>query len=195
VLEVMKMEHPIAAERAGSITSIQVSVGDAVDPGGVLVSFEPDMGGGAPRTMEAKPDLTALDVVMQRHALTMDEARPDAVSARHGRGRRTVRENLADLCTDFVEYGPLAVAAQSSRRAVDDLIRNTPADGMVGGVGRIDTGTEGDDRVVVVSYDYTVLAGTQGGAQPSQEGPFVRSRRRHRSSRGPLCRGRRGPAR
>jgi acetyl-CoA carboxylase carboxyltransferase component len=92
----------------------------------------------------------------------MDEARPDAVSARHGRGRRTVRENLADLCTDFVEYGPLAVAAQSSRRAVDDLIRNTPADGMVGGVGRIDTGTEGDDRVVVVSYDYTVLAGTQG---------------------------------
>lgn len=162
VLEVMKMEHPIAAEHAGSITSIEVSVGDAVDPGGVLVSFEPDLAGDAQPEIEIGADLAALDLVKERHALTMDEARPDAVSARHEAGRRTVRENLADLCTDFVEYGPLAIAAQSSRREVDDLIRNTPADGMVGGVGRIDTATEGDDRAIVVSYDYTVLAGTQG---------------------------------
>jgi acetyl-CoA carboxylase carboxyltransferase component len=84
------------------------------------------------------------------------------VKARHDRGRRTVRENLADLCTDFVEYGALAIAAQSSRRDVDDLMANTPADGMVGGVGRIATDTDGDDRAIVVSYDYTVLAGTQG---------------------------------
>lgn len=108
-------------------------------------------------------DLSSLEQLGERHGLaTSDEARPEAVDSRHERGRRTVRENLSDLCIDFVEYGPLAIAAQSSRRDLDDLIRNTPADGMVGGVGRIDTGTDGDDRAVVVFYDYTVLAGTQG---------------------------------
>ena len=162
VLEVMKMEHPITAESAGSVTAIEVMVGDAVEPGDLLVSFEPDDAAAVQYEIDSASSPDALDLVNDRHALTKDEARPDAVAARHERGRRTVRENLADLCTDFVEYGPLTVAAQSSRRDLDDLIRNTPADGMVGGVGRIDTGTEGDDRAVVVSYDYTVLAGTQG---------------------------------
>ncbi|HXV71672.1 MAG TPA: carboxyl transferase domain-containing protein [Acidimicrobiia bacterium] len=162
VLEVMKMEHPVLAESTGSVTAIKVSVGDTVDPGDVIVSLDGDVSEHPPPPDEVVSDLDALALVNERHALTMDLARPEAVAARHERGRRTVRENLADLCTDFIEYGPLAIAAQSSRRELDDLIRNTPADGMVGGVGRIDTGTDGDDRAVVVSYDYTVLAGTQG---------------------------------
>ena len=81
---------------------------------------------------------------------------------RHDSGRRTARENLDDLCSEFVEYGGLAIAAQRNRRSVQDLIERTPADGMIGGVGRIDTGTPEEDRAIVVSYDYTVLAGTQG---------------------------------
>jgi acetyl-CoA carboxylase carboxyltransferase component len=107
-------------------------------------------------------DLSALRETVERHQFGFDKARPEAVAARHAKGRRTVRENLADLCEEFVEYGPLAIAAQRSRAQVDDLIRRTPADGMVGGIGRIGTGVAGDDRAVVVSYDYTVLAGTQG---------------------------------
>ena len=162
VLEVMKMEHPVTAPQSGIVTAIAVAVGDAVDSGDVLVSLEAIAGPSRVPSVDGAADLDSLQEVRSRHFQVLDQARPEAVTARHGRGRRTVRENIADLCVDFVEYGPLAIAAQQSRRDLDDLIRNTPADGMVGGVGRIDTATSGDDRAIVVSYDYTVLAGTQG---------------------------------
>ncbi len=102
----------------------------------------------------------------RRHLLTLDEGREAAVARRHKQGRRTARENIADLIDpgSFVEYGALAIAAQRSRRSEEDLIANTPADGLVAGLATI-----GADRfgraaaeAVVVSYDYTVLAGTQG---------------------------------
>lgn len=162
ILEVMKMEHPVTATVPGVVTVVKVSVGDAVDAGDLLATLDPSEPEPGEQVGEETPDLAALEEVVERHQATLDAARPEAVEARHERGRRTVRENLDDLCDDFVEYGPLALAAQQSRRDLDDLIRNTPADGMVGGVGRIDTATAGDDRAVVVSYDYTVLAGTQG---------------------------------
>lgn len=100
------------------------------------------------------------------HDAGRDSARPDAVAKRHSLGKRTARENIADLCdTDsFTEYGGLAIAAQRSRRALDELKRDTPADGLITGVGRVN-GALFDARAarsVVMSYDYTVLAGTQG---------------------------------
>src|SRR5436305_787858 len=100
-----------------------------------------------------------LESVRQRHLLTLDEARPDAVARRRERGRRTARENVADLLDEgtFVEYGPLIFAAQERRRDKQELIERTPADGLVGGVGEIE-----GERCVAMSYDYTVLAGTQG---------------------------------
>lgn len=162
ILEVMKMERLVLAHESGVVTSLKVAVGQAVDSGEVLMTLDSVEHAPREETAAEGEDRDGLDEVMERHRLVLDEERPEAVASRHGRGRRTVRENLADLCTDFVEYGPLAIAAQASRRDIDDLIRNTPADGMVGGVGRIDTGTPGDDRALVVSYDYTVLAGTQG---------------------------------
>ena len=73
---------------------------------------------------------------------------------------------LADLCDagSFTEYGALAVAAQRSRRSEDDLMRNTPADGMVTGIASINGELFGPERsrAVVMAYDATVLAGTQG---------------------------------
>jgi acetyl-CoA carboxylase carboxyltransferase component len=100
-----------------------------------------------------------LEAVRERHAIGLDAARPEAVAKRHERGRRTARENLAELVDDgtFVEYGPLVFAAQERRRSREELIARTPADGLVGGVGEID-----GQRCVAMSYDYTVLAGTQG---------------------------------
>jgi acetyl-CoA carboxylase carboxyltransferase component len=94
-----------------------------------------------------------------RHAATRDAARPEAVARRHAAGGRTARENLADLVDpgSFVEYGALAVAAQRSRRPVDELRARTPADGLIGGTARVD-----GCPCAVLSYDYTVLAGTQG---------------------------------
>ncbi len=82
------------------------------------------------------------------------------------RGGRTARENIADLCDEgsFIEYGALAIAAQRSRRALDDLIANTPADGIVTGIGSVNGALFGAERArtTVMSYDATVLAGTQG---------------------------------
>jgi len=97
--------------------------------------------------------------VLERHAVGLDAARPDVVARRHERGHRTARENVADLVDPgtFVEYGPLAIAAQRRRRPVDDLIARTPADGLIAGVGTVD-----GRPTAVLSYDYTVLAGTQG---------------------------------
>jgi acetyl-CoA carboxylase carboxyltransferase component len=97
--------------------------------------------------------------LIRRRALTEDAARSDAVARRHDGGGRTARENIADLVDagSFVEYGRYAIAAQRSRRDVDDLVRRTPADGMVAGTARI-----AGVACAVLSYDYTVLAGTQG---------------------------------
>jgi acetyl-CoA carboxylase carboxyltransferase component len=63
-----------------------------------------------------------------------------------------------------MEYGSLAIAGQRRRRAVDDLIKNTPADGLVAGTATVNAAKFGEHeaRCMVISYDYTVLAGTQG---------------------------------
>ncbi|HWL36366.1 MAG TPA: carboxyl transferase domain-containing protein [Frankiaceae bacterium] len=105
---------------------------------------------------DARPELA--DVVARQAGL-LDSARPEAVAKRHAAGRRTARENLADLLDDgsFVEYGGLAVAAQRGRRSLSELAAATPADGVVVGLGRV-----AGVRAAVLSYDYTVLAGTQG---------------------------------
>jgi acetyl-CoA carboxylase carboxyltransferase component len=100
-----------------------------------------------------------LKSVRERHEIGLDAARGEAVAKRHSRGRRTARENLAELVDEdsFVEYGPLLFAAQERRRSREELIARTPADGLVGGIGEIE-----GRRCVAMSYDYTVLAGTQG---------------------------------
>ena len=112
---------------------------------------------------EIRPDLAD---VLQRQAMTQDDARPEAVARRRASGHRTARENVADLCDpgSFVEYGSLALAAQRSRRSLEELIAKTPADGLVAGLGRINGDLFDDDRAraAVLSYDYMVLAGTQG---------------------------------
>ena len=114
-----------------------------------------------------RPDLKK---VIDRHAFTLDENRRAAVDKRHAQGGRTARENIADLCDsaadpgNFIEYGALAIAAQTRRRTLEDLVANTPADGMVTGIGSINARQFGPEksRCAVLAYDYTVLAGTQG---------------------------------
>jgi methylmalonyl-CoA carboxyltransferase 12S subunit len=109
-----------------------------------------------------RPDLAE---VLRRQALTRDAARGDAVERRHAAGGRTARENIADLVDpgSLVEYGRFAIAAQRGRREVEDLIANTPADGLVAGTARINGDLFGErSACAVLSYDYTVLAGTQG---------------------------------
>lgn len=106
--------------------------------------------------MEIRPEL--LDVLARR-ALTEDAARPDEVARRHDAGRRTARENIADLVDEgsFTEYGRFITAAQEQRRDLDELLARTPADGLIGGLARVDGAA-----CAVLSYDYLVMAGTQG---------------------------------
>ena len=160
VLEAMKMEHELLADADATVERLEVKVGDNVEEGQLLAVLATN--GGTPSAgpvAAAAADHGPLDAVRERHALGLDEARPDAVQKRRERGRRTARENLADLLDldSFVEYGPLMYAAQEQRRAKQELIERTAADGLVGGVGSVD-----EQPCVAMSYDYTVLAGTQG---------------------------------
>jgi acetyl/propionyl-CoA carboxylase alpha subunit len=163
VLEAMKMEHVVRAPAAGRVLSVGVAVGETVDEGRPLVALAPsDEETREERTAEsADPDEIRPDLAeaLARQAIGLDAQRPEAVAKRRALGRRTARENIDDLCDpgSFTEFGALAVAAQRQRRPLAELIVATPADGMVTG-----TGTVNGAPCVAMSYDYTVLAGTQG---------------------------------
>jgi acetyl-CoA carboxylase carboxyltransferase component len=115
--------------------------------------------------VEREPMRADLKEVRERHSRGLDLQRPDAVARRRKTNQRTVRENIAELCDGhFMEYGALAVAAQRKRRSVEDLTSKTPADGVVAGIGQVNASLFGEDRArcMIIAYDYTVLAGTQG---------------------------------
>jgi acetyl-CoA carboxylase carboxyltransferase component len=174
VLESMKMEHVVEAAAAGTVRAVAVSVADAVQAGDVLLSIDEDDADAPRRPPPAEPG--AMDLVAEirpelaelrtRVAGTLDGGRPAATERRHAGGRRTARENIEDLCDpdSFEEYGGLVIAAQRARRSTEDLVANTPADGLVAGIGRVngDLFDKERSRCAVLSYDYSVLAGTQG---------------------------------
>jgi acetyl/propionyl-CoA carboxylase alpha subunit/acetyl-CoA carboxylase carboxyltransferase component len=174
VLEAMKMEHLLHAPTAGRVVALLAAAGDYLVEGQSLVRLEAVDAQAVEAQARTEHDLDAirpdLQKVIDRHAPTLDANRAAAVAKRHAQGGRTARANIADLCGlgddpgNFTEYGALAIAAQTRRRSLEDLIANTPADGMVTGIGSINARQFGPEksRCVVMSYDYTVLAGTQG---------------------------------
>jgi acetyl-CoA carboxylase carboxyltransferase component len=175
ILEAMKMEHEVRSPGGGRVRERLFAEGETVQERDLLLTLEavseeaPAAAQPVQRTASAASASVAradLQRVLDRQALTLDAARPQAVGKRHALGLRTARENIADLCDDgsFSEYGALAVAAQSARRSEDDLVRNTPADGMVTGLGCINGTMFPPERsqAAVLAYDATVLAGTQG---------------------------------
>ena len=160
VIESMKMQHDVVHDSATKVVEVRVDIGATVKSGDVLLTVQPvAMVSEIGPESESSAVRSDLDDVQRRHYMGLDESRTAEVNKRVAKGRRTARQNLADLVdpSTFVEYGPLAIAAQRRRRSVDDLVARTPADGLVGGIGEID-----GERAVVMSYDYTVLAGTQG---------------------------------
>ena len=168
IIESMKMEHPLIAEISCRLTAVRVEVGQTVDVDQVLVECvavdaqEPIVQVEIDVTTE-REDLARL---LARQALLHDDARQEAVQKRHAKGQRSARENIADLVDkhSFIEYGGFGVAAQRGRRSEEDLIANTPADGLITGLATINADAFGADNAhcAVVAYDYTVLAGTQG---------------------------------
>jgi acetyl/propionyl-CoA carboxylase alpha subunit/acetyl-CoA carboxylase carboxyltransferase component len=170
VMEAMKMEHVIHAPGSGIVRRLTVCKGDTVFEGHPLAFIEErEVDTGVSASGEEldldyiRPDLAE---VIERHEIVLDAARPEAVARRRKTGQRTARENVEDLCdpASFIEYGPLVVAAQRRRRTMEDLVKNTPADGMITGHGTVNADLFGAERAhcVVLAYDFTVLAGTQG---------------------------------
>ncbi len=170
IMEAMKMEHVVEASVSGIVQRLGVDEGDTVFEGHPLIYLEEmDI---APPDAEADTSLDHdrirpdLQEVYDRKAMGRDENRPKRVAKRRKTGHRTARENIADLCDEgtFVEFGAVVIAAQRRRRSLDDLIRNTPGDGMVCGLGQINGKLFGPEkaRAMIMSYDYMVLAGTQG---------------------------------
>lgn len=171
LLESMKMEHEVLATMGGEVTRVFIEIGQTVEQSEVLLSYtEKEVESGKEKGVQdidlnyIRPDL---EEVFERHEIGQDHAREHAVRKRHDKGQRTARENISDLTdnSDLLEYGPLVIAPQRKRRSVEDLILNTPADGMVGGLSEVNSELfhESKTQCVVISYDYTVLAGTQGG--------------------------------
>jgi acetyl/propionyl-CoA carboxylase alpha subunit/acetyl-CoA carboxylase carboxyltransferase component len=171
VVEAMKMEHVIAADRAGIVRAVTMAKGDVVREGYPIVFIEEaEVAGGEVKAAAAiDPDFIRPDLAenLARHAYTLDENRAEAVAKRHARGYRMPRENIAELVDagSFKEYWPLIVARQHRRYDMETLRQQTPADGLIAGIGTIngDLFPESQSRAMVVHYDYTVLAGTQGG--------------------------------
>ena len=170
VVESMKMEHPVVAGADGTIGSLTVGVGDLVQVGDPLVTISPEVP--VPRrrrwTMRAPTsDLathravpswprcssasgwppTTLPVPMPSRSATPEAiarpARTWTTCATRGRSRST---------------GGSSSLPRTQSASLEELIARTPADGLIG--------RPGSDRrhgpCAVVSYDYMVLAGTQG---------------------------------
>ena len=170
VMEAMKMEHVIAADKSGIVRRITVAKGDAIFEGHPLAFIEEadvettqSAEAGEVDLDRVRPDLAE---VVERHALGLDASRPDAVARRRKTGQRTTRENIDDLCDPgtFVEYGSLVIAAQRRRRTIEDLDEEY-AGGRHGRRHRARQrrSVRGSKaQCILMSYDYTVLAGTQG---------------------------------
>jgi acetyl-CoA carboxylase carboxyltransferase component/biotin carboxyl carrier protein len=170
ILEAMKMEHVVAAPFAGRVVALAAAKGEVLAKGGAILFIEPEevADEGKDEAVEIDLDFIRPDLAetLERWRITQDEARPDAVARRRARQQRTARENIDDLIDpgSFLEYGAFALAAQRRRRSTEELLRMSPADGLVCGVGQVNGALFAPDkaRCAALAYDFTVLAGTQG---------------------------------
>ena len=170
IMEAMKMEHVISASVSGIVRRIDVEEGKVIQEGHPLVFVEAADVEVADTDMNEvmNPDHIRDDLqeTIDRKEWIYDENRPKAMERRERTGQQTARKNINDLCDEgsFIEYGPLVLAAQRRRRTEQWLRENTPADGLICGVGTVNSNLfpDHDARCVAVAYDYTVFAGTQG---------------------------------
>ena len=170
LLEAMKMQHVLTAAVSGELLQVMVEEGDTVFAGDVLYHCAPDGEQIAAADHAAQIDLDRirpdLEELFERRSLLEDAKRPNAVAQRRKTGQRTARENVHDLIDpeSLVEYGGLVIAARRDRMDLDDLVRKSPADGLITGTATVNSDSFGAQaaRCAVLSYDYTVFAGTQG---------------------------------
>jgi len=107
----------------------------------------------------AETDVSALPEVVADLHRRREKARElggaDAVARQHAAGKMTCRERL-DLLLDPESFEEIGIQAQAQPHP-DLAGKETPADGVVTGFGKVDGRT-----VAVAAYDFTVIAGTIG---------------------------------
>jgi acetyl/propionyl-CoA carboxylase alpha subunit len=190
VMEALKMEHAVVSNVAGVVREVVLAIGDTIFEGTPILFIDPDdvdteyVGAACPDPEEIRPDLAE---VMRLRFLSTDEGRAAATEKRHSQGKRTVRESIADLCDPgtFIEYGPMVTAGRlrsDSREVLEERMVRTAADGMVIGVGRVNSELVGEEnaRCAVVAYDYSVLAGTQGAKSHQKTDRMLRIAQRYK---------------
>ncbi len=162
VVEAMKLQHDIRADRNGVVCAVSMSEGDVVREGFPIVFLhESDVEGGALEG-DAGMDLDHLRGDMQEVNdfidRTLDAAQAEAVAALRQSGRRTPRENLDDLLDQgsFHEFGPPAAGSA--------------AGGTIMGFGGVNADLVGEDRsrVAVVHSNYPTAAYTHGHYRQEQ---------------------------
>jgi acetyl/propionyl-CoA carboxylase alpha subunit/acetyl-CoA carboxylase carboxyltransferase component len=182
IMDSMKMEHEIQAQFSGVVNQLGIVVGETIYEKQPLLQIDEQEVEAALALEEEEVDLDEirpdLAEIVERRKTTLDEFRPAAVARRRKTKQRTARENIQDMCDSetFIEYGQLVLAAQRRRRTMEDLIDKSPADGMITGVGAVNSDLFGepDNRCVLMSYDYTVFAGTQGGQNHRKTDRMIR---------------------
>ncbi len=190
IMEALKMEHVVLANVSGVVREIALDIGDTIFEDTPIVFLEPqDIEGEYDSGETIDLDSIRPDVaeVQHFHQLTTDEARTEATAKRHDAGKRTARENISDLCDSdsFFEYSPLVTATRyrtDTNEELEERVIKTAADAMVMGVGRVNGDLVGRDnaRCVAMSYDYTVLAGTQGGKNHQKQDRMFGVARKYR---------------
>ncbi len=171
LIEAMKMEFEVLAPQGGRVQAWRAAAGEVVGEGQCLLVLDASVDDGVAHddpTARVDPDHIRPDLaeVLHRHAVTLDAWRTDAVAKRHAKGHLTARENIARFVDpgSLIEYGALALASQRTRLKEAELIVRSPADGLVAGLATVNAAQFGEQaaRCMVLAYDYTVFAGTQG---------------------------------
>ena len=169
VMEAMKMEHEVRAEVSGIVERLGIEPGDTIFEGHPLIilqSAEVAVGDeGEKEELDLDYIRPDLQEVTDRKGAGLDANRPEAVAKRHKTGRRTARENIAHLCDEgtFVEYGSGSCGGPAAQtfHGRSDQEHYWRWHGC--GVGADKWRSVPEAAVaLVMSYDYMVLAGTQG---------------------------------
>ncbi len=199
----MKMEHLVTAPDGGIVRETRARKGDTLYKDDAIVFLEPadvEPGGRCgrcgrrPRRHPPRPrrDVGATGFRPRREPA---RGRGQTAQDQPSDGARERRRALADPGS-FLEYGSLAVAAQAARRSREDLIRNTPADGVVAGLATVNGDLFGAGTRPLHGRRLRLHRARRhaGRAQPQEAGPAVRPRRATAPADCALRRGRRRPA-
>ena len=102
------------------------------------------------------PSRSNSEIVEDARAAVLDQNRPEAVARQHALGKLTARERITVL-SDPGTFREIGALVRPDRRLPDSRADDAHADGVIVGTATIDGRTVG-----ILSFDFTVLGGSNG---------------------------------